>query len=127
MVEIASQEIHRHAKGKKMEKDGCKSFSELYPTGAKLRLGKFCHRMLANCYKIGTMRSVKAVGKIRRLLTRSSCIGTATEVTGIFRRSTQAIDGMVHMCSIGVFVAVHCPFSVIGCNFLHANAYPSRL
>ena len=45
-------------------------------------------------------------------------------MTGIFRRSTQAIDGMVHMCSIGVFVAVHCSFSVIGCNFLHANALP---
>jgi len=25
----------------------------------KLRLGKFYHRMLANCYKVGTMRTVK--------------------------------------------------------------------
>src|SRR5271154_5356100 len=109
--------MHCHAKGKKMEKDGCKSFSKLHPTGANYGWAKFCHRMLANYYKIGTMRSVEAVGKIWRLLTRSSCIGSVTEVTGIFRRSTQAIDGMVHMCSIGVFVAVHCSFSVIGCNF----------
>jgi hypothetical protein len=58
-VKIASQEIHRHTKGKKMEKDGCKSFSKLHPTGANYGWANSAHRRLANCYKIVTVEECK--------------------------------------------------------------------
>ena len=40
MVEIASQEIHRHAKGKKMEKDGCKEFFRTLSNWRKTTAGQ---------------------------------------------------------------------------------------
>lgn len=33
-LRLLTKKYIRHAKGKKVEKDGCKSFSELHPTGA---------------------------------------------------------------------------------------------
>jgi hypothetical protein len=64
-VEIASQEIHRHAKGKKDgERWGARVFQNSIQLAQTTAGANSDHRMLANCYKIGTMTSVKAVGKI---------------------------------------------------------------
>jgi hypothetical protein len=81
--------------------------------------------MLLSCSKIGTVESVKGCRQKRDVCLLDLA---AIEVTGIFRQK-YAGNGM-GWCTYAVLDRwwlsnVH--FSVIGRNFLHANAYPSQL